>query len=162
MSDDTHTTIPEEWPLEERPVPPAPHLASARPGPGARRFGYLVTIVVELVLLYLANGAPDWNVPFITNDWPDVLWALNLSLGATLVANVLFLAFDPWWFRRAAQVVLNAFSILSTLVMYRVFPFEFGRPLYNQVARVALLVAVIALAIAIIVEFVSLVLGRER
>ena len=128
---------------------------------GARRFGYLISIVVNLALLYLANGVPNWDVPFITNDWPDVLWAVNLSLGATIAANLAFMAYDPAWFRRIAQMVLAGISIVVFNTLRTVFPFDLSGP-FEQALRLALLVGMFGLGIAVIVEFVGLVLGRER
>jgi hypothetical protein len=154
MSDDTPFRAAGDEPAYTRRRP--------GPGAGARRFGYLVAIIVNLILMYLANGVPNWNVPVLTNDWPDVLWAVNLSLGATIVANLIFLAFDPWWFRRGTQIVLNVLSIIVFYTLYQVFPFDLGRALYEQVAHWALLAVILALAIAIVVEFVGLILGRER
>jgi hypothetical protein len=159
MSDETSARLTDSEPAT---IPPSSRPTSYEPGPGARRMGYIVSIAVNLVLLYLANGVPNWNVPFITNEWPDVLWAVNLSLGATIVANLLFLAFDPWWFRRGAQIGLNVLAIVVFYALYRVFPFDLGRALYEQVARWGLLALIMATAIAIVVEFVKLILGRER
>lgn len=158
MSDDTPMRATDDEPTRDRRPRPAPHA----PGAGARRFGYIVAIAINLVLLYVANGVPNWNVPVITNDWPDILWAVNLSLSATIMANLIFLAFDPWWFRHAAQIVLNALSIVVVYALYRVFPFDLGRELYEQIARWALLALILVLAIATIVEFVNLVRGRPQ
>ena len=157
MSDEMPTrTTDNQLASNERSRPP-----STGPGAGARRFGYLVSIAVNLVILYLANGVPNWDVPFITNDWPDVLWAVNLSLQATIIANLVFLAYDPRWFRHSARILLAALSIIVFYTLYRVFPFDLGRALYDQIARIALLAGMVGVGIALIVEFVGLILGRE-
>ena len=42
--------------------------------PAARRFGYLVAIGVNLVLLYVVNNLLEWGVPeFLTDDFERVL-----------------------------------------------------------------------------------------
>lgn len=159
MSDDrpirsTDTTLPA--------APERQREASAGPGAGARRFGYLVSIAINLVMLYLANGVPNWNVPYITNEWPDVLWAINLSLGATIVAHLIFMVYDPRWFRRGLQIGLTVLSLVVFYALYTVFPFDLGRELYEQIARWALLAAVLGLSIAIVVEAIVLLVGRDR
>lgn len=136
--------------------------AAQGPGPGARRFGYIVSIVINLILLYLANNVENWDVPFITNDWPDVLWILNLSFQATIIANLVFLAFDPSWFRHGVQVLLNALGLVVIYTLYQVFPFDFGGAQINAGIRVAMLIGVFGVGIAIIIEFVALVLGLRR
>ena len=158
MSDDTPTRATSSEPASARTPGPATH----EPGHGARRFGHLVTIVVSLALLYLANGLPNWNTPIITNDWPDVLWAVNLSLGATIVANLIFLAFDPWWFRESVQIALTGLSIIVLGTLYRVFPFDLGQARYDQLARLVLLVAILGVSIALIAELVSLARALAR
>ena len=60
--------------------PPKP-----RPGPTARRSGYVVAAAVNAVLLYLVDVRPGWDaVPFLTADTTLVLGAVNASLVAGL------------------------------------------------------------------------------
>jgi hypothetical protein len=70
-----------------------------RPSNAARRGGYVVAVVLDAALLCMINIWPRWHaVPFLTADMKLVLPVLNLSLVAGLVANVVFVAYDPpWW-----------------------------------------------------------------
>src|ERR1700674_330882 len=106
--------------------PAARAAPDARARAGARSGGYLLAIVINVLLLYVVHHVVAWDVRFITPAWNDVLWAVDLSLQATIVANVLFLIYDARWFHSLVQAVPAGIAVLSLWWMYQVFPFDFG------------------------------------
>ena len=110
----------------------------------------------------MANNLLRWSVPFITEGFADVLWAINLSLAASIVGNALFLASDPRWFRRAVQIVLNLFGLLSAYMLYRVFPFDFGPGPWELSVRLFLGVITVGTTIGTIAELIGLLAGRDQ
>ena len=122
---------------------------------GARRFGYVVAIIVNVALLYVFNNLLKWNLPFLflTERFEDCLWAINLSLVATIVGNALFLGYDAQWFKSIVQIVLNVFGFRSVYTIYKIFPFDFEMVLVGQAVRIALLVAMFGIVIGTVVEF---------
>ena len=127
-----------------------------------RQAGYVAAVIVNIVLWYAANNLLRWKVPFITEGFADVLWAINLSLAPSIVGNALFLAFDPRWFRRAVQIVLNLFGLLSAYVLYRVFPFDFGPGPWELGIRLSLGVVIVGIAIGTIAELIGLLAGKDQ
>ena len=128
----------------------------------ARMLGSLAAIVVNVVLWYIVHDLPRWDLSFIiARLYPRVLPAIELSLGASIVSNVLFLAFDPPWFRRLGRAATNLVSLYSMYVVYRVYPFDFGSAGANQVVRVLMLLGMIATGIGTIVELARLPFGRD-
>jgi hypothetical protein len=117
-----------------------------------RQGGYSVEVVVNAILLYAAHHLLAWGVPFLTPAFSDVLWAIDLSLGAAIIANALFIAYDPAWFRYLSQACLNLFSLVSTYTLYRVFPFDFEPVGWNDIVGVLLVVVMVATAIGFIVH----------
>lgn len=132
-----------------------------RPPRGARITGYIVAIIVNAVMWFIAHNLLNWNVPFITERFVAVLPALEASLGATMIANVLFIAFDPRWFRALAQAGLNVISLYVVYMFYQVFPFDFGVDTFNWLVRLGLIATLIAVVIGTIVELVQAFSGRE-
>lgn len=128
----------------------------------ARMFGYMVAIAVNAILWYVVHNLQRWDLPFVLAErFPRVLTALDLSLGAAMVANVIFLAYDPRWFRRIGQAALNLLSLNAMYAMYRVFPFDFGSAGANQTIRSLMVLGMIAAAVGTIVELARLPFGRE-
>jgi len=123
-------------------------------GTEACRRGYVAALVVNAVLLYAAHHLLEWGVPFITPAFDDALWAVTLSLGATLVANALFIAYDAVWFRHVAQVALDGLALLSVYTLYHVFPFAFDAAWLNDCVSIALLFTMIAIATSLTVQVV--------
>jgi hypothetical protein len=128
---------------------------------GARIAGYVIAIIVNAVMWYIAHNLLNWNVPFITERFVAVLPALEASLGATMIANVLFIAFDPRWLRALVQAGLNVISLYVVYMFYQVFPFDFGVDSFNWLVRVGLILTLIAVVIGTIVELVQAFSGRE-
>jgi hypothetical protein len=161
----------------ERPVTnyQQEHEAPRKPGPsddgpksprressGARRFGYLVAVVVNLIMMQVANRLLDWGVPFLTPQFNAALWAINLSLGAHVLANAVWFIYDPRWFRRLLQIGLNVLAFVSVFVLYSIFPFEFERLIWETTTRIVLVVTMFGIAVGSVVEFIGLVTGREN
>jgi hypothetical protein len=120
-----------------------------------RRFGYLVAMIVNAVVLTIAHTVLDWGIPFLTPSFRDVLWAIDLSVGATIIANALFIVYDSAWFRHASQIVLDALALVTVYTLYRVFPFDFGMEWANTFAAVSMLLVMIAVGIALVVQTVQ-------
>jgi membrane-associated HD superfamily phosphohydrolase len=124
----------------------------------ARTSGYIASIVVDMILLYVVQHLLDWNVPWITAAWSDVLWAVNLSLTVSIVANALLLGYDRLWFYRVVEAISTALALLAAYWIYLVFPFDFGAqwtPLAYMVMSAVLLglgIAVVVLSVLAIVE----------
>ena len=70
--------------------------ARTRPTVGARRFGYVVAVLVNAAMLYAVNRWPGWEVlPFLTADLVLVLGLVNASIVVNLAANLVYLVRDP-------------------------------------------------------------------
>lgn len=128
---------------------------------GARRAGYIATIIVHIVLTYVFNNLLNWRVPYLTDDFVAPLVFFNISFVANIVANAAFLLYDARWFRRLAQIILNVIGFVAILVLFTVFPFEFPPGPWDLVGRIALVAIMFGIAIGTIVELVRLVAGRD-
>ena len=127
---------------------------------GARRFGFVVAIAVNVVMLVIVNNIVEWGwIPFLTDDFAEVVWLINLSLTASILANTAYIAYDPGWFKSMTQVGLNLISIVVIVRMWQVFPFDFSRYQFDweTLLRLVLVLAVVGTGIGIVVELVNLV-----
>ncbi|KQX61982.1 hypothetical protein [Angustibacter sp. Root456] len=126
----------------------------------ARRFGYLVAVGVNVVLLYLINVAPGWQeLTFLTSATVSVLTWVNTSLVAGIVANVVYVLDDAPGIRAFGDLVTTSIGLAAIVRVWQVFPFAFdhrGLP-WEPVIRVLLVVAGVGSAIAIVVQLVTLV-----
>ena len=145
-------TVAPEIVRTERPEKP-------RPSPTARRAGYLVTIVVNLVLLVIVNNLLTWGwLPFLTDDFTRVLPILNLSIGASIIVNAIYLAYDPLWFTELFEVVLLGISFAAGLRLYQVFPFDFSAYefAWDTVVRGILVLGLVGVGIGLVAGTVKL------
>jgi hypothetical protein len=128
----------------------------------ARASGLLGSIVVNAILLYAAHHVLEWQVGWITPAWSDVLWAVDLTLWGSIVANALFLSFDAAWFRNLAGAVSCALAVLATWWVYAVFPFDFGAAATNDIVRLMVGLVMVATAIAVVVQSIMGVVDLVR
>lgn len=93
---------------------------------GVRRTGYVVAAIVNLVVLCVANHLLEWEwPPFLTAAYEDLLPWIQLSLGATVAANLLWAVHDPGWFRHLGEATLDAITVVVAVRTWQLFPFDF-------------------------------------
>ncbi|MBN1402652.1 MAG: hypothetical protein JXA74_17560 [Anaerolineae bacterium] len=127
----------------------------------ARRVGYVVTMIVNFVFLYVVHHLMAWGAPTITEEWALVVPALELSIGATIVAHALYLGYDARWFRRLTQIGLNVLGLRAMLTLYLIFPFAIEARRVAQWSRIGLLAIMAAIALGTLVEAIGLLSGRD-
>lgn len=141
--------------LSPQPIPFTRHHRSA-----GRRFGYLVAIGINAVMLSIANHLLEWDWPsFLTDEFNDVLGIITVSFVATMIANAMFVVFDAPWFKSLANAVTAAIAIAVAWRMLQVFPFDFtgyDRD-WSDVARIVLVFAMLGAAVGCLVEMVRFV-----
>ncbi len=113
---------------------------------------YIAAIIVGLIFLYIINNLLNWKIYFITDGLNQVLWIINLSIIVTILGNALLLAYKPHWLRHLIKIIINIFSLISTYLVYVVFPFNFYNPFLNWLAGIILILVMIAIVISIFVE----------
>lgn len=126
----------------------------------SRRLGYTIAVGVNALLFYLVNVSPGWHaVPFLTSATTQVLPWVNATMIAGVVANVLYVGFDPRWFRALGDIVTTAIGIAGMVRVWQVFPFDFGGSSvgWASVARALLGVGIAGSAIAIVVALVTFI-----
>ena len=142
---------------------PAHHTSPAHvhapPGPASRRFGYVVGAAVNALLLYLINRNPGWEaVPFLTGDTIFVLGLVNTSIAVGLVANLVYVVWDPRWLRSLGELVTTSISVLALLRFWRVWPVDLPDPsAWAVIARIAVATGIIGGLIGILASTVRFV-----
>lgn len=126
-----------------------------------RRAGYIGSIVVNLVLLWLINGWPGWEaVPFLTDRTVLVIGAVNASIIARVVADAVNVALDLPRPRALGDIVSIGFGLAALVQIWQVFPLDVIGTGWETVARVLLVIALVGSVIGIVEAFVRLVRGR--
>lgn len=129
-----------------------------RPAATTRRFGYVVAVLVNAVLLYAANVSPGWEaVPFLTADAVLVMGLVNASIIVNLAANAAYLITDPPWFKALGTVLTSVVGFAAAARIWNVFPFDFtGSAVdWTLLVRIVLALALVGSAIGAIVSVVT-------
>ena len=92
----------------------------------AKRSDFIFAIIANLIFLYIVNNLLSWNLSFITSDFSQVLWILNISIGFTIIGNILFLLYSSPWFRHTMRTVINILSFMMAYYLYTIYPFSFS------------------------------------
>jgi hypothetical protein len=145
------------------PTAPSPpdqraHAAARTPATG-RRAGYVATVVVNAVLLWIAHQLLAWGWPrFLTEEFDEVLPIVSASFVATIVANLVFVVADPRWLTSLLEALTSAISLAAGIVVLRVFPFDFSSYAHDWswLLRIVIVVGIVATAITLVVRLAHL------
>jgi hypothetical protein len=117
---------------------------------------YIAAIVVNTIILVIVNQILNWGIlPFLTQDFNEVLPIQNILLAITIVFNAIFLLYNPQWFESLLKIVLNAVGIAVLMRFLNVFPFDFSAYSgfnWALLARWILIIGIVGCGIAILVE----------
>jgi hypothetical protein len=129
-----------------------------------RRSGYAVAVVVNAAMLWLVNIWPGWeSLSFLTDETPDVLVLVNLSLAASAVVNLAHLGYDAPWAVALGAIVTTVLGLAGLIRIWQVFPFDFGGTFdWAAVTRVVLVVAMVGSVIGLLVQLGRLVRAVGR
>ena len=126
-------------------------MAGTKPPSGARRFGYFVSIMINVLMIYAASNLLRWNVPYLTERFSECLWAVNLSLGVSIFIHFIFMVFDRKWFRSLMQALANVFSLVSVYVFREIFPLDLSESMERMV-NLGLVILLILILLSIFIE----------
>ena len=137
-----------------------PRRPKPRPSPAARRFGYVVAAAVNVAVWVAIHVWPGWQeVWFLTSATEDVLPWVDAQIGATIVANAVWLLVDPRWLRSLGEALTAAVGVAAVARILTVFPFFFdddGVP-WEQWVRFTLVVVLVGTAIGVLANLVAFV-----
>jgi len=121
---------------------------------GAKKFGYFVTILINIAMVYVANNLLNWNIPVLTDAFNDCLWAINLSFAVTIFINFIFMVFDRKWFHSLMEAFSSVFSFVSGYVFWQVFPLDLTETWAHWV-NVGLIILLILILISILSQILN-------
>ena len=122
----------------------------ARKSVRARRFGYLVAVLVNAAMLYAVNRWPGWQeVPFLTADTALVIELVNATIVVNLVANLVYIARDPRWLKAIGDVATTAVGLATMIRIWKVFPLDVSDRA-ELLIRALLVVGIVGSAIGIV------------
>lgn len=138
-------------------------MTKPRAGPAARRFGYLVSVLVNGAMLYGANVWPGWErVPFLTAETSRVLGFVNASIVVGIVANLVYVVVDPPRLKALGDVVTTSVGLVAMVRIWQVFPLDVASDTrgWGLVARILLGIGIVGSVIGILAAARTLTTGR--
>lgn len=127
-----------------------------------RAVGDVVTIGINLAVLYVVRHVVEWGWPgFITVEFDVVEPWISASLLATVVASLVYLVADEPIIRRMGGVVVGIVSLLATIRLWQVYPFDFSSydfP-WSTVTTVVLALAVFGTGVGIVKDLTGVLTG---
>jgi hypothetical protein len=131
---------------------------SRRPSLATRRGGYVVSVLLNGVLLVGVNAWPGWQaVPFLTADTALVIGLVNASIVMSLIANGTLLVRDPRWLKALGDMATTSLGLAAVLRLWDVFPFDFGTGSVDWplLTRIVLVVAIAGSLIGLVAALVT-------
>lgn len=126
-----------------------------------RIIDHVVSIVVSIVLLFIFNSLLSWHIPFLTDSYIKCLWAIDLSIGSTIIVNFVFLFYEKEWFSHLMHLFLDIFALIAVYIIYSVFPFYFPAKVWENTANIVLIVIIVVTGFSIIYEIIKTILALK-
>ena len=118
-------------------------------------------IIWNIFFLWIVNKVPDWNLAFISEQYDTILWILNLNIIIQIAGYVFILFLDFRWFWHLVRTILDAASLVTLLVLYFIYPFDFstidGWSWLDVVIPIAFIIGMVASGIGIIIHLVRFI-----
>jgi hypothetical protein len=112
-------------------------------------------------MLVLVNVWPGWEaVPFLTGRTVLVIGAVNASIIARAVADLVNIVLDLPRVRALGDIVSIGFGLVAIVRVWQVFPLDVIGTGWEVVARVLLVIGFVGSGIGILEAFVRLVRGN--
>lgn len=124
------------------------------------RIGYGIAMAVNAILMVFVNNVLVWGwFEWLTDDFELVVPYINFSLTAAIGMNVLYMVYDAKWFRALGESLLLVTSMVVTVRLFQVFPFDFSMYDVNMdsIVRMALIAAMVGIAIGLLANMIKLV-----
>ena len=126
----------------------------------AKRAGYVISIAINVAMLVIVQNLLEWGwLPFLTNEFAEVVPWISFSLIASIVANVIYQIDDSQTVKSVGQIGVNLISVWVSYIILTVFPLDFSGYQFDWeiVARVVLILAIVGAGIGALVEAMKLV-----
>lgn len=128
-----------------------------------RMLGYSIAIGLNVVLLIIVQNILEWGwLPFLTEDFVDLVPWISFSLAASIAANTVYLFNDNRIVKSAGQIGINLISIFVTYQVLTVFPFDFSAYSFDWglLVRIVLIVAMVGAGVGVLAEIYKLASGE--
>ncbi len=148
-----------------------------------RIIGYSMAIFWNIVLLiffaffyeYVAWYSTEADgsltiTPMLTSDYLIWLPIFIMALVFCIIANIILIVYDRYWFRESVQIILEIVGIVVVVYLLAVFPFDFSvipsaaaAEIMPTALTVVLIFIAVAFAVSALVRFIKMVfnIGRE-
>lgn len=106
-----------------------------------RRGNYLTAAFINVILLIVVTRLAGWEISFLTEEFSRVLWAFYLYLGVQVAGSLVMSRYGTRDLHLQLDIAYRGLSVLVTLVLLVVFPFDFsslGIAWFDEVVRVFL------------------------
>ena len=101
------------------------HIEMSPDAKAARRVGYLISIAINVAMLVIVQNLLEWGwLPFLTDEFADVVPWISLSLVASIVANIIYQIDDSLIVKSVGQIADNMISVWATYTVLTIFPFD--------------------------------------
>ena len=106
---------------------------------------------------------------FLTPDFLSWLPVLVTSLSICIVANIILIIYDRYWFREAVQILLEVVGMAVVIYLITIFPFDFSfipntvaADILPAVTKGVLIFVAVAFGVSALVRFIKMVLNIEN
>jgi hypothetical protein len=118
--------------------------------PWEKRGDFFGSLFGYLIILAVANLLPKILPHFFTDSYPALLWVINVGFFFDILVTVILIFFSFKLTYYIARLVTSITSIIISIVMITIFPFDFST-FFEVVFKLGIYLSIVVSGIAAIV-----------
>lgn len=115
---------------------------------------HIANIIFNLIFLWILSRVPDWDIPFLGDNYMVVLLVMKINCWVQIAANIVLLVLSIIPLRYLVKLIAEAAGLAALMVLYYLYPFDFSN--YHNMGwldRVLPILFIIGMVVAIVKIF---------
>ncbi len=117
------------------------------------RKDYVISVVINVIALYVFQRIPSWNIDFLTESYSQVQATLITAVIIGIVGNIILVILPTSLMHYLFHSIFSFVSAYALYRLYTVFPFNFastGAGFLNTVVKIFLIISLVVTVIGLI------------
>lgn len=117
-------------------------------------------IISNIIFLWILSRVPYWDLKFLAENYTVVLLFMKINCYVQIGAAVLILLIGIMPIRYLIKTLSEISGLLVAILLFYLYPFNFsayfGMEWFDLVLKIIFIIAIIASAISVIVNFIRI------
>ena len=129
----------------------------------SRRGEHIWAIIWNIIILWVVNKIPDWNISVINDHYNAILVFLNINIYIQIAVHTIMAFLEARWLYYLLKIVSEASTCVLFILIYYIYPFDFskaGASWLDILLPFLFIIIIVITAVSIVVYLFRLIFYR--